>query len=277
VACLAPAAEGESALDELAELVELLPASTALAVLPELFCYDHTPGGDLAADAGLAERAIAAMQAACSGRVELVLCASLVLPVEDHYSLIAVLVNSGGVVAMQRQLHYCKRHDWSACGDELDLVDLPWGRVALFAGDDAVHPELVKVAALDGAHVIAVPFAMQESWEEAYGLRSRAAENRMCVVASSRPLAGRAGLIASLEREFTLMTPWQDRTFDGFINAPLVTEQKPDAPITAAQIHPNAACNKLMSERTDLLLDRPWQLSHDLLLHWQDSSGNTNA
>jgi predicted amidohydrolase len=277
VACLAPAAQGESALHELAELVELLPASTALAVLPELFCYDHTPGADLAADAGLAERAIAAMQVACSGRVELVLCTSLVLPVENNYSLIAVLVNSEGVVATQRQLHYCRRHDWSACGDELDLVDLPWGRVALFAGDDAVHPELVKVAALGGAHVIAVPFAIQESWEEAYGLRSRAAENRMCVVASSRPLAGRAGLIASLEREFTLMTPWQDRTFDGFINAPLVTEQKPGASITAAQIHPNAACNKLMSERTDLLLDRPWQLSHDLLLHWQDSSGNTNA
>ena len=62
------------------------------------------------------------------------------------------------------------------------------------------------------------------------------------------------------------MTPWQERKFDGYINAPLVTEQVPGTPITAAVIHPAAACNKLMSERTDLLLDRPWRLSHDLLL-----------
>jgi predicted amidohydrolase len=277
VACLAPEAQGENALDELAQLVDSLPTNTVLGVLPELFCYDHTPGDDLALDAGLAERAIVAMQAACAERAELALCASLVLPIEHNYALVAVLVNSGGVVATQRQLHYCQRHAWSTCGDKLEGVDLPWGRMALLTGDDAVHPELVKVAALDGVHVIAVPFAMQEPWEEAYGLRSRAAENRICVVASSRPLAGRAGLVASLEREFTLMTPWQDRKFDGFINAPLVTEQKPGAPITAAQIHPNAACNKLMSERTDLLLDRPWQLSRDLLLHWQDGPGNTNA
>jgi hypothetical protein len=118
---------------------------------------------------------------------------------------------------------------------------------------------------------------MQETWEEAYGLRSRAAENRICVVASSRPLAGRAGLIASLEREFTLMTPWHERKFDGFINAPLVTEQIPGSAITVADIHPNAACNKLMSERTDLLLDRPWHLSEDLLLHWQNRPGISNV
>jgi hypothetical protein len=38
-----------------------------------------------------------------------------------------------------------------------------------------------------------------------------------------------------------------------------------------ADIHPNAACEKLMSERTDLLLDRPWRLSQDLLMTWSES------
>jgi len=66
------------------------------------------------------------------------------------------------------------------------------------------------------------------------------------------------------------MTQWQDRAFDGYINAPLVTEQAPAATVTVADIHPLAACDKLMSERTDLLLDRPWRLSGALLLDWRE-------
>lgn len=273
VACLAPRAPGPAALAELPGLVAALPAGTVLAVLPELFCHDGPPGPDLPAAAALSARAIDAMRAACDRRPELVLCASLVLPFDAGFSLTAVLVDGSGVIARQPQLHGCMRHGWSVPGDDLLLADLPWGRVALLAGDDAVHPELAKVAALGGAHLLAVPFAMQEPWEEAYGLRSRAAENRVCVVASTRPLAGRAGLIADLERDFTLMTAWRQREFDGYINAPLVTQQDPAAAITVARIHPAAAGNKLLSERTDLLLDRPWRLSRDLLLNWPQAPG----
>jgi len=265
-ACLCPLNEDERALDELYSLVTELPGDSVLAVLPELFCYGCAPGEDLAADAALAQRAIDAMRAACAARPQLMLCASLVLPVGEAYGLVAVLVGAGGVVASQPQLHACQRFGWAQLGQQLDPVDLPWGRLALITGDDVSYPELVKVAALAGAHAIAVPCCLQEPWEEAYGLRSRAAENRLCVVASSRPLAGQGGLIASLEREFTLMTAWQERKFDGYINAPLVTEQQPGATTTVALIHPHAAGNKLMSERTDLLLDRPWSLSRDLVL-----------
>ena len=272
VACLSPLATDETALDELAGLVAALPATTVLAVLPELFCYGQAPGADLAAEAALGLRAIDALRAACAVSPDLLLCTSIVTPLEHGYSLSSVLVGRTGLLATQPLLHACARFPWSVAGSELSLVDLPWGRLALITGDDAVFPELVKVAALGGAHAIAVPFQMQESWEETYGLRSRAAENRLCVVASSRPLAGRAGLIADLEREFTVMTQWQERKFDGYINAPLVTEQQPGERVTAVEIHPLAACNKLMSERTDLLLDRPWQLSQDLLLCWQDIS-----
>ena len=117
------------------------------------------------------------------------------------------------------------------------------------------------------ARVAAVQFASGTDVEHnlATCLRSRSAENRVCRVASSMPCAGRAGLIASLEREFTLMTHWPTRAFDGYINAPLVTEQQPGAGITVASIHPAAACDKLMSEATDLLLDRPWRFSGDLV------------
>ena len=264
VACLAPRAEGEAALDEIAALVAALPAATALAVLPELFCYDNRLGADLERDVALGQRAIAVMAAACATAPELLLCASLVLPVADGHGVVAVLVGESGLRAQQSQLHACARFPWATQGEELSLVDLPWGRLALIAGDDAVYPELVKVAALRGAHVMAVPLQLQESWEEKFGLRSRAAENRICVLASSRSLRGRAGLIADLEREFTLMTEWHQRRFDGYINAPLVTSQAPGEAVTVASIQPVSACDKLLSERTDLLLDRPWRLSNDL-------------
>jgi predicted amidohydrolase len=265
VACLAPQAVGEGALDELPSLVAGLPDDTVLAVLPELFCYDDAVGQVPAADTALSARALASMQSACASHRDLLLCTSLVMPVGFGLGVVAVLAGSTGLVASQPQLHASARFPWMEQGSELLPVDLPWARLALLAGDDTVFPELVKVAALQGCHVLVTPLQLQEPWEERFGLRSRAAENRMCVVASSRPLQGRAGLIADLEREFTLMTQWQERRFDGYINAPLVTEQVPGVGITVAQIHPAAACEKLMSQDTDLLLDRPWRLSGDLV------------
>jgi hypothetical protein len=191
------------------------------------------------------------------------------MPVTGGYQLAAVLVSDSGLVAQQPQLHRSARHAWSVPGADLRPVDLPWGRLGLICGDDAAFPELIKVAALQGVHAIALPFDLQERWEQRYGLPSRAAENRICVVASSHPREGCAGLIADLEREFTLMTEWPTRSFDGYINAPLVTRQEPGQGVTAALIHPEAACNKLMSEQTDLLLDRPWRLSGDLVAREQ--------
>ncbi|MEH6568271.1 MAG: carbon-nitrogen hydrolase family protein [Halioglobus sp.] len=263
-ALLLPGAEGEAAITELPALVQQLPGNTALAVLPELFCYGDSRSLLVQPDPALAERAIEMMVQACSDR-PLMLCASLVLPVGAGFGVVSVLVDCHGVRAEQPQLHRCKRFGWMTPGEELSIVDLPWGSLAMITGDDMVFPELVKVAALRGAHVIAAPIQLQEPWEESLGLRSRAAENRVCIVASSRPLDGRGGLIADLESEFTLMTEWEQREFDGYINNPLVVEQGAEPGVVYRQIQPLAACNKLMSERTDLLLDRPWSLSGSLV------------
>ena len=271
VALLSPRAEGESALAELPALLQSLPQDTQLAVLPELFCYPLAgEGATELPDTALADRALQAMIAACEVHAGITLCASLVMPVGEGHGVVSVLVDKTGIVAQQPQLHRSRRYPWMVPGTSLDLVNLSWGRVALITGDDMVYPELVKVAALRGAHVLVSSLHLQETWEERFGLRSRAAENRVCVVASSRPLGKRAGLIADLEREFTLMTEWRERKFDGYINAPLVTEQRPGEAITIAEIHPAAACDKLMSEKTDLLLDRPWRLCGDLTKSAED-------
>ena len=119
------------------------------------------------------------------------------------------------------------------------------------------------MAALRGVHCLLLPFDCQESWENSFGLLSRAAENRICVLASSRATVSGSGLICSLENEFTLMTEWQQRRFDGLINYPIVTHQC-DC-ITEGLLHPAAANNKVMSANTDLLLQRPWRLSKTLV------------
>jgi hypothetical protein len=150
-------------------------------------------------------------------------------------------------------------------GDRQQVFELAFGKAAMLVGDDASFPETAKLAALQGAHVLLVPFAPQEEWESRYGLPSRAAENRVCVVACAAAAEAGLGMIASLERDFTLMTPWREREFDGFINQPLVTRQADGAGITLATIHPAAAANKLMSAHTDLLEGRPYKLCHDLV------------
>ncbi|MEH6609568.1 MAG: carbon-nitrogen hydrolase family protein [Halioglobus sp.] len=266
IALLQPAATDEVALDELSGLVKGLPELTIIAVLPELFCYGDTGNLHTVPSAEVADRAIAAMTRACKGR-QLMLCASLVLPVGDGCGVVSVLIDSNGLVASQPQLHRCERYPWMTTGDHLSTIDLPWGRLAMITGDDMVFPEVAKVAALQGAHLLVAPVMLQELWEESFGWRSRAAENRVCMAVSSRPLQQRAGIIADLEEEFTLMTEWQRRSFDGYINNPKITVQCTEPGSVCAQIHPRAACNKLMSERTDLLVDRPWQLSAGLAEH----------
>ncbi len=260
VALLQTGETAQQVLADLPEVVAALPQSCRLAVLPEMPGIVKGPQ-----QSALGLRALEVMQSACCDRPELLLATSLVLPLGDATALTAVLVGTQGVVLRQPVIHGASRYAWSALGQGLETADLPWGRVALLPGDDACHPEWVKAAALAGVHALIAPCALQEDWEADYGLRSRAAENRLCVIASSRPLGDRAGLVASLERDFTLMSEWRERVFDGRINDPIVTEQGLAPGITLAEVHPAAACNKLLSARTDLLLDRPRQLSDTLV------------
>ncbi len=272
VACLAPTEN--ALLDDPAWLREL-PQDTVLGVFPELFgCsaaalaeLDELPaGGNSKTILDESRQVLAYMQALCCKQPGLHLVNSLPLSLlegEEGLALTTVLVNESGVIARQALLHPSRAHPWSVTGDQLELVDLPWARLALVAGDDLHFPELVKLAALRGAHVLAVPFTSRDAELSQYGLPSRSAENRLCVVASARAGTGH-GLIASLHGEFTLMTPWSTRVFDGMINLPLITGQREQ--VTAAPINPRAATNKLMSADTDLLADRPWFLSAAL---WQ--------
>lgn len=177
----------------------------------------------------------------------------------------AIYVAGGQLVGYQDQLHPCARHPWATPDHRIKTVDLPWGRVALIVGDDALYPETFRLAALSGAQVAAVSFHAQEAWELQNGLLERAAENRLCLVAATRPTAVGNSLITTLHGDFTLMTPWTERSFDGELSSPIVRRSARSG-LMIAPIHPQHANNKVLAGATDLLQGRPWALAGALAL-----------
>jgi hypothetical protein len=164
----------------------------------------------------------------------------------------AYLVNAGGLAGVQPQLHACARHAaWATeLGDRVEVFTLPWGRLALVTGDDALYPEVFRLAAIADADAVAVPFTPAEDWETALGLPERAAENRLNVIASGPS----GGPILALPADFTLWTSWAG-PFEGRISHPLITRAV-DL-VTVAAVHPARAVNRLVSKNTDLVGGRP--------------------
>ncbi|MFF4880880.1 MULTISPECIES: nitrilase-related carbon-nitrogen hydrolase [unclassified Micromonospora] len=171
---------------------------------------------------------------------------------------VGLLIGPDGVVGEQPQLHRAgAARDAARPGDALRTFDLPWGRLAIVVGDDAIFPETFRLAALADADVVAVPFTPREPWELALGLPERAAENRLNVIAAG-PL-GTGAAVFALSADFTLWTTWAG-PFTGRISSPLRTDIAADRPVTHAVVAPAQAANRLVSRRTDLVDGRPWRL-----------------
>jgi predicted amidohydrolase len=188
------------------------------------------------------------------------LCTSLIIDGSHQ----AVLINEQGLMATQQQLHYCHRYNWTTLGDHLNIIELPLEQgiihLAMLTADDANMPEIVKAAALNDIQVLLVPFDIQEPCEVEYSLISRAAENRICIVAASREKSfdcsssfnvdnlknknkvkshKSTGFIANLSSDLAFLPRWKSQKYNGFINQPLVKHQY--GKITKAVIHPIAA------------------------------------
>ena len=257
-ALVQPAADGEAAIDEAAALVvEALAQGAELIVLPELFCFADA-SVDVSADEAeaRADRAIAALTAALSGSG-----AHVVTSLPRGAAHEAVLVGADGVVATQRQLHAAARHPWATdLADDLAVRTLPWGRLALVVGDDAVYPETFRLAALADADAVALPFHAQERWELETGLLERAAENRLNLAAASRPTAAGASIAVPLTGEFTLWSPTRTQPFDGVISRPEPVLADAADRVTLVDLSPAQAVNRMVSKGTDLVDGRPWNL-----------------
>jgi predicted amidohydrolase len=259
VATVQLAGPASDAITEAASRVREAAAGGAeLVVLPELFCHEGGVVDDPEAAVLRSRAAIAALAAACGEATRV--CTSLVLRDGTAYRHSGVLLGAAGVELVQHQLHPSARRAWATPGDGVVVAELAWGRFGIAVGDDSIYPETFRLLALAGAEVVAVPLRALEPWETATGLVERSAENRVCVVAANGSAAHGTSLLTTLQRDFTIMTPWHERTFDGLLSHPIATRAAAGAGVLRAIIHPRNAENKIVSHRTDLLAGRPWKL-----------------
>lgn len=243
--------QGKEAIDSALKMIaEGEKAGVKLIVLPELFHITNL-------DAQRAEKESVEMIHTLQSELKDAYVATSIVEDGAH---VGVLFNKSGVVLKQPQLHTSGRHAWSKLGDEVNVFDAEWGRVALVIGNDAIYPETFRLAALKDVEVVAVPTLILEKWEVELGFKERAAENRMNVIVASKSDSG----IYAITEDFTLWTEWKNRPFDGNINYPVITMAQSDG-LTVAEIHPAAAVNKMVSHRTDVLNGRPWKLAEPLI------------
>ncbi len=260
VAVVQPAADGADAIPEAADRVrDAVSRGAQLIVLPELFCFE---GGRVVAsdDAeGRTAAAIAALRNSLHGSAS-----HVVVSLPDDGAHVGMVIGAAGIVHRQTQLHRSARHaSWVArLGDAatgIAVLELPWGRLAVVIGDDAIYPETFRLATLADAEVVAVPFSVQEPWELRTGLVERAGENRLNIVAASRPTPYGAGAVINLPKDFTLWAAW-DKAFDGVISHPDVDLVAAEATTHLGEVSPAQAANRFVSKGTDLVDGRPWQL-----------------
>ncbi|WP_327146169.1 nitrilase-related carbon-nitrogen hydrolase [Nocardia sp. NBC_01327] len=184
--------------------------------------------------------------------------AHAVLTVREGGAQHGLLVGAAGIAGRQPQLHRTGRHPWlTDTGSRLEIFELPWGRVALAVGDDALFPETFRLAAIQDADVVAVAHSPVESWESRLGLPERSAENRLNVVAAGLdPQGGLVAAVYALSPDFTLWTAWSG-PFTGVISHPEITTAAAGATRVHALVRPAQAVNRNVSKGTDLVGGRP--------------------
>ena len=173
----------------------------------------------------------------------------------------AVLIGADGVLLEQGQLHFSERFSWSALSDAVVTKVLPFGRAGLLTSDDSIYPEAFRLLAMAGVEVAAVPLEPLQSWELETGLLERSAENRINLLVASGTDTFGASFATELQRDFTVMTEWQDRPFDGLLSQPIWHRMASASDVLRVTLAPACAANKEVSRNTDLLDNRPWELA----------------
>jgi predicted amidohydrolase len=193
---------------------------------------------------------------------------SLVEKVGDGFAHVGVVINKTGIVFRQHQLHGSPRLPWvSSLGTELDTFDLPFGRIALMVGDDSRSPEIFRLAAYRNVEIAVCPDAFQKRWESEFGLPERCAENRMNIVAATRPNPelGQFGtsVLATNDSNLTL---WKERQspFEGKVNYPRIQRAGATQDVFYGEISPADCGNRMLAPETDLVDGRLFSLLRPL-------------
>jgi predicted amidohydrolase len=169
---------------------ELVKQGVSLIVLPELFCFEPELSEPEHAAAELVG-VVRALADACRHSASHVVT-SLVERVKDQYFHTAVAIGQGGIVVRQVQLAATDRLPWATPGRRVQTARLPWGRLALCLGEDALLPEFAHTLIESGVDVLAAPLALGCAARAALTLPAMAEEGSYGVVAAL-PAAGPDG------------------------------------------------------------------------------------
>ncbi len=243
-------------LNEVARAIaEARTAGAKLLALPPLV----TDSADPAAAAAFAESVIQALPPLCA---DLLVTTSLVLPARgDGWQHCAVVIGSDGLLLRQGQVHHSQRFAWSELADQFESLETDFGRLALVTSDDSIYPETFRLLAMAGVEVACIPLSPLEDWELQTGLLERSAENRINLLVAVDNSAHGPGFATELQTDFTVMTQWQEREFDGLLSQPIWHRSSGQPGVTVVPLRPANAADKVVSRNTDLLAGRPWDLA----------------
>lgn len=258
-AVIDPHSGGRDGLREVAALARnAFVGGARLVAVPPLMNAE-TIAGDIPAALDFAGEVVETLRQCCSEETYL----STALPHRCDDGLnryCAVIIGTDGILFSQGQVHRSERFAWSAPVAGFENIELPFGRVAAVTSDDSLYPETFRLLAMAGVDTAVVSLEPLEAWELRTGLLERSAENRINLLAAaiSSPL-GR-GLATALQRDFTVLTPWNERPFDGLLSQPELYRMESGQQLLAVTLYPAAAENKEVSRNTDLVANRPWKL-----------------
>lgn len=237
-----------------AALAAAVQAGAKLICLPPI----SLESGDLEQTASYAEQLVSEIADICA---DACVGTSIIRRVGDAFRYCAILINRDGILHEQPQVHRSARHFFSQIGDGFSACDTAWGRIAVVTSDDSLYPETFRLLALDGVQVAMVPLDPLEPWELKFGLLERSAENRINLLVATQSDTQGHGFITTLPTDFTIMTKWTRRVFDGLLSQPECTHALSGSEVTLASVRPANAFNKVVSRNTDLLDSRPWRLA----------------
>ena len=242
-------------IDEACErLAESVAAGSELVCLPPLVVNVTDP----VAAAARSEEIIARISEVCGAAH---VATDLVQAGGDGYQYGAAIISARGVELFQPQVHRSQRYAFSAPADSFQSIELACGRVAVVPSDDSIYPETFRLLAMAGVEVALVPLSPLEDWELQTGLLERSAENRINLLVATDSGAHGPAFATSLQSDFTVMTEWAERPFDGLLSQPEWHRLEQDEHILPVILRPANAANKVVSANTDLLADRPWAVA----------------
>lgn len=215
VAQFSPGPDSAENLAKIADFAaEAKAAGAALLVLPEL-ALTGTDDPSARAEPITGETVAAFTRIAMRQRLHMV--AGFAERDGEHLYNTVVLSGPEGRVGSYRKIHLGQAdRGWASAGSDWAVFDLPFGRLGLLTGHDALLPEAARVLALEGCDAVACPAALPPGFTGAHegtsvphnapipkgadpyhwhAFRARSGENNLHLVFANRcdPEAGNAG------------------------------------------------------------------------------------